>query len=199
MNTCPVCKSPLHPTNYQGVDFKVCKKCGGVWLTPVSLQGLVGLLADKTHGEFVRSTTATQFTPHQEPDKKCPACSRGLTEFQYAYNSNIYLDRCENDGGIWIDGKEVDLLSKLVDDKTQEVFSEFALQSHVSQEKWKNFLKDFRNTSERVPPFRRMVFLSSPIVMFGWMVNSPRLRKAAYVLLALILITAVIRVYFSPA
>jgi len=37
----------------------------------------------------------------------CPQCSVGMRQFNYAYDSNIFLDKCLKCGGIWADAGEM--------------------------------------------------------------------------------------------
>ena len=37
----------------------------------------------------------------------CPDCRKPLREFNYAYDSNIFLDRCDTCQGIWMDKNEI--------------------------------------------------------------------------------------------
>ena len=39
--------------------------------------------------------------------RKCPQCYIAMKEFNYAYDSNVFLDRCEKCKGIWLDPNEI--------------------------------------------------------------------------------------------
>ncbi len=50
--------------------------------------------------------------PERAVDEKriCPECSLKMKTFNYAYNSNIFLDRCFECGNVWIDAEEFSTL-----------------------------------------------------------------------------------------
>jgi Zn-finger nucleic acid-binding protein len=41
------------------------------------------------------------------PARLCPHCQAAMTEFNFAYDSNIFLDRCPRCRGIWTDPSEI--------------------------------------------------------------------------------------------
>jgi Zn-finger nucleic acid-binding protein len=46
--------------------------------------------------------------PHPDnPARVCPQCSLAMREFNYAYDSNVFLDRCGQCNGIWLDPNEI--------------------------------------------------------------------------------------------
>ena len=48
--------------------------------------------------------------PKQEQQNivRCPKCQSGMMAVNYEYSSGIILDRCPNQDGIWLDGKELE-------------------------------------------------------------------------------------------
>jgi Zn-finger nucleic acid-binding protein len=71
-----------------------------------------------------------------EPSRTCPRCSQPMTKFNYAYDSNILLDKCASCEGLWAEAEELyrlavfkrgnpklDALGKaLVKDKRRQAF-----------------------------------------------------------------------------
>jgi Zn-finger nucleic acid-binding protein len=43
----------------------------------------------------------------QRRPRLCPECRAAMKEFNFAYDSNIFLDKCPRCGGIWTDAKEI--------------------------------------------------------------------------------------------
>ena len=39
--------------------------------------------------------------------RQCPQCGAPMREFNYAYDSNVFLDRCPKCDGIWADSGEI--------------------------------------------------------------------------------------------
>lgn len=108
---CPRCKGSLRAEKHQHVEFNVCSACRGIWVSGEQFHGLAVLVA--TEGE-VESSVKLTFKPRKalQPSKDnsarvCPQCILPMREFNYAYDSNVFLDRCEKCKGIWLDPNEI--------------------------------------------------------------------------------------------
>ncbi len=110
---CPVCKTALHEIIKASLSFLVCSDCCGVWFS--SGEALASkakfLAADSAVIPeklklFQDRKIETIFTIH-EAARRCPHCSQQMQKFNYSYDSNIFLDRCSNCGGVWADGGEI--------------------------------------------------------------------------------------------
>jgi membrane associated rhomboid family serine protease/Zn-finger nucleic acid-binding protein len=109
---CPVCSNTLRQVKSKSAIVDVCSKCRGIWFDSGELADFVKLLSqnEKISPEefklFHRRNVQTLFKI-KEKDKFCPKCGKKLQKFNYSYDSNIFLDRCIDCGGIWADGGEV--------------------------------------------------------------------------------------------
>ena len=108
---CPGCKSSLRRETHQYVEFGICGECRGIWVSGEQFHGLAVLVA--AEGE-VESSVKLTFQPRKalRPSKNnsvriCPKCDFAMREFNYAYDSNVFLDRCEQCKGIWLDPNEI--------------------------------------------------------------------------------------------
>jgi len=90
----------------------MCPACGGIWFDAGELADFVKFLSqsDKISPAkiklFKRRKVQTLYET-KEKDKFCPKCKKKLQKFNYSYDSNIFLDRCADCGGIWADRGEV--------------------------------------------------------------------------------------------
>ena len=108
---CPVCKGSLRREKYQTVEFDICNDCRGIWVSGEQFRALAVQVA--TEGQ-VESSVKLTFKPRKalrpgkdNPVRICPQCTLAMREFNYAYDSNIFLDRCEQCKGIWLDPNEI--------------------------------------------------------------------------------------------
>jgi Zn-finger nucleic acid-binding protein len=93
------------------VAFDVCPTCRGIWVSGEQFHALAVLVA--AEGQVQSSAKLTfqprkALRPHPDnPARVCPHCSLAMREFNYAYDSNIFLDRCEQCRGLWLDPNEI--------------------------------------------------------------------------------------------
>lgn len=108
---CPGCSGSLRREKVQYVEFDICPECRGIWVSGEQFHALaVKVAAD---GQ-VESSGKLTFQPRKvlrpgedNPVRICPKCTLAMREFNYAYDSNIFLDRCEKCKGIWLDPNEI--------------------------------------------------------------------------------------------
>ena len=68
---------------------------------------------------FYIDHSITPFHPANKPDESemiraCPKCMMAMKKVNYAYDSNIIIDRCEKCAGIWTDKGELIAIAKFV-------------------------------------------------------------------------------------
>jgi Zn-finger nucleic acid-binding protein len=108
---CPNCQKPLHNFNYHGINIDICSSCGGLWFDAQELPAYIETFS-KIH-EFppLTLTEVTQKAQNiytlAEQSKNCPHCRVPMGKYNYAYNSNIFLDHCPQCQGIWTDRDEI--------------------------------------------------------------------------------------------
>ena len=108
---CPVCKGLLRWEKVRYVEFDICMDCRGIWVSGEQFRALaVKVAAD---GQ-VESSAKLSFEarkvlrPGEDHSVRiCPKCTLAMREFNYAYDSNVFLDRCEKCKGIWLDPNEI--------------------------------------------------------------------------------------------
>ena len=103
---CSVCNVALRPCSYCGQTIDACPKCGVMWLDPAE----VGPLADELVSEGVVPDEPAQdaFNAHPRPisdadvSRLCPKCGVLTQLFNYAYDSNVFLNKCPTCHGLWV-------------------------------------------------------------------------------------------------
>jgi len=109
---CPGCNGSLLKERHRYVEFDVCRDCRGIWVSGEQFHKLAVLVASEGN---VPSSAKLTFKPRKvlRPAKEqyhirsCPQCNAAMREFNYAYDSNIFLDRCDTCKGIWLDSNEI--------------------------------------------------------------------------------------------
>jgi membrane associated rhomboid family serine protease/Zn-finger nucleic acid-binding protein len=174
---CPNCQKPLHPFNYHSIIIDLCAQCGGLWFDPQELPAYIETFR-KIH-EFppLALSEATQKAHNiytlAEQHKKCPRCLLPMTKFNYAYNSNVFLDRCSICQGIWTDRDEIvkavrfnqgnSLINKLAEAMAKE-------QKDFQQQL--DTMEAFASVSSRVP----LILLFMPKIILPLTDDNPRIN-----------------------
>jgi Zn-finger nucleic acid-binding protein len=104
VNTCPKCHRELARVTYEGVELLKCSHCQGFWfkngafrrVKQIGFAGFCGEASDESPGEGSSEAQTAE-------DLLCPDCSIPLSEYAYAYSSDIHLHRCSQCKGIWAD------------------------------------------------------------------------------------------------
>ena len=107
---CPQCDSGLVKMHYENVQVDYCKECKGVWLDSDEMNDVVDDLVskDRTKNAVIDlDKLIVGEVRIKENHLCCPKCAEAMTKFNYAYDSNIILDKCESCNGIWTDYNEV--------------------------------------------------------------------------------------------
>lgn len=108
---CPNCSKSLRTFNYHNIAIDLCPLCGGLWFDPKELPAYLETFRMIHEFPPLSITEATQKAQNiytlAEQHKKCPRCLLPMNKFNYAYNSNVFLDRCPSCQGIWTDRNEI--------------------------------------------------------------------------------------------
>ncbi|NLH17943.1 MAG: zf-TFIIB domain-containing protein [Phycisphaerae bacterium] len=108
---CPKCYAALAEKTVEDYTVRGCLGCGGLWIDKDLLPTLGEKLAwqlppDDSEKELLFHRTDVAY-PHPGASAVCPGCGRDMQEFNFAYDSNIMLDRCPNCHGLWLDPGEL--------------------------------------------------------------------------------------------
>ena len=97
----------LDAHRYSQLSYDTCEQCGSLWLDA----GELDKLAFKVEGSIEFCSEEEDET--RRPTRKCPRCIEvDLAPVKFLGVSDINLDRCQNCGGFWLDGGELNLINR---------------------------------------------------------------------------------------
>jgi len=101
-------------TNYDVVtktaelSYDVCEKCGSLWLD----RGELDKMAFQVTGS-IELCSERDASVSERPCKTCPRCDGfQLAPARFLGETDIILDHCQNCGGFWLDGAELNLIDR---------------------------------------------------------------------------------------
>jgi len=105
---CPVCKKKLTRDHIQYFEIHSCPGNHGMWISSKNLSGLLQkmVLMETTPPADLKKIYNVDYKRPVNEKRKCPQCRAPMSTFNYAYNSNIFLDRCSPCDSVWIDAEE---------------------------------------------------------------------------------------------
>lgn len=183
---CPSCHNMLRTVKSRGFTLDVCLKCKGIWFDDGELIGF----AEALEGEVESVDKVTLFKPRKAVGEKelpsvrsCPHCNVTMKQFNYAYDSNIFLDRCPQCGGVWTDAGEIQrVAAHLKKDPRVQAIGESLAKSREFQD-----LDSLSNVLNSPMPY----FFLAPRIILPLYDDTPR-QRIPFVTLGLIALCTVI-------
>jgi len=116
---CPACSGSLREVKMQLVTAEICSQCGGIWFDKHKLKWAANQLAITEKIDPNELRVMFEKRTVEKPDKTemiraCPKCMLAMKKINYAYDSNIIIDRCGKCGGVWTDKGELKAIAKFV-------------------------------------------------------------------------------------
>jgi Zn-finger nucleic acid-binding protein len=117
---CPACDGEMNEIAYEGVMIDLCGECGGGWLD----QKEIGAIVDNREKTFseeeqIDALSERQKNGDREHPVRCPKCGDQMQTFQYAVNSGVFLDRCPNRHGLWLDPGELEQVQIVMEEHSE--------------------------------------------------------------------------------
>ncbi len=108
---CPVCSTILHRHYYKGLFLDICMKCKGIWVDKEEFKLFIKSFVmnpaiEPEKIKLFEKKNVINIYKAQEPQKLCPKCSILMGTFNYACDSNIFINKCPNCEGFWLDKDE---------------------------------------------------------------------------------------------
>jgi len=107
---CPACKNELKENFFNDVPIDFCKYCKGAWFDDGELNSIIDTLAKMNNTPNatieLEKDIVSKYHIHEE-NRLCPHCKTEMKKLNYAYDSNIIVDKCETCNGIWTDNDEM--------------------------------------------------------------------------------------------
>jgi len=118
---CVLCGVEMIPENYEGVIIDRCPDCGGVWVG----QGELGPIIEGRQVEFAMDQRVEKLAEvgkdeGPEEPRHCPVCGQQMQRFNYAINTGVFLDRCPQKHGIWLDPGELEQVQIVMEEFDRE-------------------------------------------------------------------------------
>lgn len=110
---CPKDDGVLTNRELGGAAVAWCARCGGMFLEPGELNKVAG----PTPGDLEFSTVDLDTFQHEDEygPIACPANSaHAMKKVEFNIQSNIILDYCDECGGFWLDGRELNRIREEV-------------------------------------------------------------------------------------
>lgn len=128
---CPACNHSLEARKFQYLPFMACMSCRGVWVETKMLRHIATRLAAEKEIKPEKPLDVERKIlprPKDEPIRICPKCGKGMKKINYAYDSNVFVDRCDDCDGIWLDRGEIERLAAFyhIDDRVELIGRELA-------------------------------------------------------------------------
>ena len=95
-------------TNYEAhtlahkLSYDACDACGALWLD----RGELDKMAFQVAGDI--EYCSQEEAGGGQPAKNCPRCNLSLHKVKFLGANDILLDRCENSGGFWLSGGQLE-------------------------------------------------------------------------------------------
>ncbi len=105
---CPNCQKELEETSFSGGRLSRCGDCEGLWVDEDSFGLLLDLEPEQAEPLYGKPTSGHTYNRSAQA-RICPSCDHCLDNYQFAYDSGIWLDACPYRHGVWLDGGELKL------------------------------------------------------------------------------------------
>lgn len=121
---CPNDGTPLvHETYENEVMIDKCPDCNGVWLNHGELKKIQENLSNDYSEQLSKISAVAQayeFAKQKaKPARKCPVCSVEMFQEEYAYCSQILIERCPECLGVWLDAGELQALEMFFEQQAE--------------------------------------------------------------------------------
>ncbi|WP_372895799.1 zf-TFIIB domain-containing protein [Stieleria sp.] len=122
---CPRDGATLASETYEAdVVVDRCPVCRGIWLDSGELKTIQETIEHDYSQQLQRINVVARAyelaRQKSQPDIRCPKCQGELHPREYAYCSQILIDRCAECGGVWLDAGELVALEQFFEQAAAE-------------------------------------------------------------------------------
>ncbi len=100
---CPHCKSLMVVLELNHIEIDYCPECSGIWLDT----GEMELLLEDPEKKNLLLVAFRIETHSTEKRLRCPICRRKMQKALAGLDSDILIDKCQRDHGLWFDRGEL--------------------------------------------------------------------------------------------
>ena len=136
---CPLCDHSLREIEYEGAGIRRCESCGGEFIGPEVMTHIINT-REATIDPGIHAHVTDWEPVHGVPDDErqrellCPGCRGVMRLINYANDSGVFVDRCDECGGLWLDQLELEKVQALLDRWAAEAPQQIAALSHQLEE-----------------------------------------------------------------
>jgi len=112
---CPICQEKLSQINLDNFKYYQCQKCQGMLASGDVIAHLTKQLQSSVKAKepkFFEAIDTKNIYTLQEKKLGCPVCHQQMMKLNYAYDSNVFADKCPNCLNIWLQEGELELIAK---------------------------------------------------------------------------------------
>ena len=109
---CPACGSVMVVVEHKRIELDYCAKCHGVWFDAGEMELLLGSIGVQSVKQFSVEMAQKPETQTTEKKRKCPICNGRLTKQLFGAQPETLVDICPRGHGLWLDGGELEQLTK---------------------------------------------------------------------------------------
>lgn len=108
---CPVCRVGLKRFYHKGLFLDECENCNGVWIEKEEFKLFIDSFVSNPEIKpekiaLFKKKVIKNIYKNPEQPKLCPNCNVVMERFNYACDSNVFIDRCPQCFGFWLDKDE---------------------------------------------------------------------------------------------
>ncbi|GMQ91496.1 MAG: hypothetical protein BMS9Abin11_0805 [Gammaproteobacteria bacterium] len=113
---CPIDNNELEKQTYEAdIEIDVCPRCAGIWLDRGELEAIEETIENDYIEELEKfpdyvGNAYTMALQKKAAEITCPDCNTAMERKEYAYTSQIMIDKCPKCHGIWLDKGELEAL-----------------------------------------------------------------------------------------
>lgn len=106
---CPGCGARMTPRRSGSAAFDECDHCGGLWLTPATIEEMAAQAETRANLKLfdppAAAVPAGGPTPSTVLYRKCPLCDKMMNRSAYAAGAGVVVDLCKNHGTYFDSGE----------------------------------------------------------------------------------------------
>ena len=102
--------------SFFGVLIDTCSHCAGIFfdegeICQIRERGGIWAL-DELDG--IVQPEPGHVSPEEHQPRSCPGCQSAMRRFRYMYTSAVFLDTCDNCGGVWVENGELHQMKECI-------------------------------------------------------------------------------------
>ena len=109
LRNCPDCMKTMSKRSFLGVVLDTCDHCAGIFfdegeICQIKERGGIGAFDELD--DLVQPEPGHVAAEEHNP-RTCPGCQSAMRRFRYMYTSPVFLDSCDQCGGVWVEHGEL--------------------------------------------------------------------------------------------